>query len=111
MAQCLIIHYFPFIQHVRQNSFELEIEDSDVVSDRGQDGHRMPMDVTGYVVQLKKTGADWAMAESREFERSESSLLCFADDDVIYSIEASSIVRLPYIITRLYLQSLASRMS
>lgn len=57
------------IKHVRQNSFELEIEDSDVVSDRGQDGHRMPMDVTGYVVQLKKTGADWAMAESREFER------------------------------------------
>ena len=97
------------MQHVRQNSFELEIEDSDVVSDRGQDGHRMPMDVTGYVVQLKKTGADWAVAESREFERSESSLLYFADVDVIYtSIEARLsplIVRLAYIIILVFICS------
>jgi hypothetical protein len=49
----------------------LEIEESDVVSDRGQDaGARNPMDVTGYVVQFKQASQEWSRAQEKEFERS-----------------------------------------
>ena len=61
---------WPGEQSTRADGFVLEIEDSDVVSDRGQDGHRFFLDVTGYVVQFKSTGADWSQAEERHFERS-----------------------------------------
>ena len=82
---------------MRQNSFELEIEDSDVVSDRGQDGHRIPMDVTGYLVQFKKSDAPgWEMAQEREFERSKSFFFSYI---LIYLVlrECSSIKYILYI--------------
>lgn len=61
----------PVEQATKADSFVLDIDESDVVSDRSQgDGHN-PMDVTGYVVEFKHPHADWAVAETREFQRSE----------------------------------------
>ncbi|XP_057375021.1 neural cell adhesion molecule 1-B-like [Daphnia carinata] len=58
------------IKITHPDSFVLEIEDSDVVSDRGQDAAaRNPMDVTGYVVQYKQPSLEWSRAQEREFER------------------------------------------
>lgn len=56
----------------------MEIEDSDVVSDRGQDAAaRNPMDVTGYVVQFKQPSLEWSRAQEKEFERSKKDNLVF----------------------------------
>ncbi|KZS20919.1 neural cell adhesion molecule 1-B [Daphnia magna] len=58
------------IKITHPDSFVLEIEDSDVVSDRGQDAAaRNPMDVTGYVVQFKQPSLEWSRAQEKEFER------------------------------------------
>ena len=59
----------------------MEIEDSDVVSDRGQDASaRNPMDVTGYVVQFKQASQEWSRVQEKEFERSKSPLF-YCDHD------------------------------
>lgn len=57
-------------QNTHTDSLVLEIEDSDVVSDRGQDAGRNPMDVTGYVVQFKQANVEWSGAQEKVFERS-----------------------------------------
>ena len=42
-----------------------------MVSDRGQDAGRNPMDVTGYVVQFKQPAQqEWSRANEKVFERS-----------------------------------------
>jgi hypothetical protein len=63
----------------------LEIEESDVVSDRGQDaGVRNPMDVTGYVVQFKQASQEWSRAQEKEFERSKTKGQNLETDIIIH---------------------------
>lgn len=57
-------------QNTYEDSLVLEIEDSDLVSDRGQDAGRNPMDVTGYVVQFKQANVEWSGAQEKVLERS-----------------------------------------
>ena len=73
-----IVYIFFLLQTAQAETITLNIDEStDVMSDRRQDGNKVSLDVTGYVVQYKLVDDDWDAAEEAAFDRSKQRpVLC-----------------------------------
>ena len=73
-----IVYIFFMLQTAQAETITLNIDEStDVMSDRRQDGNKVSLDVTGYVVQYKLVDDDWDAAEEAAFDRSKQRpVLC-----------------------------------
>jgi hypothetical protein len=73
--------HFLFVQMAQAEAIILNIDEStDLMSDRRQDGNKVSLDVTGYVVQYKLVDDDWDAAEEAAFDRSKRRLLLYSLD-------------------------------
>ena len=71
MSHFLNCFHFLLLQTAQAEAIILNIDEStDLMSDRRQDGNKVSLDVTGYVVQYKLVDDDWDAAEEAAFDRS-----------------------------------------